>query len=204
MFTVLLVILGEFNMENIVKTNIVILLLMFNFSCGDGERILGNKKMPSDSYPVVSLKGQLLEISDVQTGMVRVSEKNRKKLYDLDENGEVKYYTSELINYFEQNDDIKYEDGYGLAVRFRLPVIKDSDYIILNSDIILPEKVKIGDNTSNIIQAAFRYTSKHSERVEYIWVVFDEANLKLFTKGEWELIIYNQDTVLLNKKFNIK
>lgn len=178
------------------------LLLIFFTSCFEKSKT-ENELESANSFPAVTLKGELVEFTNVKSGMIKISDSGLKKLYQLDESGEVKYFTSDLISYFETSSNTYLEKGRGYAVSFTVPQISKGDYIIISTEIILPNKVKMGNSESNILPGSFRYTDKHSGRTEYIWILFDEINLKYFTEGNWELLLYNQDTILKKIKFTV-
>ncbi|MBN1501394.1 MAG: hypothetical protein JW982_14635 [Spirochaetes bacterium] len=159
--------------------------------------------LPS-SFPSLTLQGDLIIMKNPEAGTVSVSLQNYNKLYETDNEGNPVYMTSQIVSSFKKGTNIILKEDTGIAVRFKVPQIKKDDYLIIDSEIQLPEEVEIGGIKRDRLIGSFKYDMRNSNKYEYIMIVFNKINPFLFIEGEWQISLYNHDEQLLIQKFRVK
>jgi hypothetical protein len=185
---------------------IVILLFFFLIGCSVFN-LCGSdpeKSMQHAAFKVRSFKGELLEFDKIETGLVEVPSRNLDKIATVTEDGDPKYFTNEIVTMFRSVDKISLKNNNGFCARFRVPVIELNDYVIINAAIRLPRGIRLGSQTTDVIHASFQYGTRNSERIEYIWFLFNEKRKNQFIKGKWNLMLLDNARVLLSQDFIVQ
>ncbi|MGL4369152.1 MAG: hypothetical protein ACRCUT_05695, partial [Spirochaetota bacterium] len=155
------------------------------------------------SFEADTLRGRTCEFINLESGKVAIVSGGLERLDELDESGNPRFYTSDIVAGFEKQDSVTAGDGRGFCVRFTVPRINADDYLIIRADIALPAKADFGGGPTDTIQASFRYDAKNSGRTEYIWFLFNKNMPALFLPGKWTISLYNNETKLLSRDFII-
>ena len=174
-------------------------LIFFPASCSKKS---SNGK--ASSFEAESLHGKTYEFTSLETGKVIILQGGLERLDQIDDTGNPRYFTSDVVADFTSTDKIPASDKTGFAVRFNVPRIADNDYLIIKADIKLPAKADFGGGPTESIQANFRYDEKNSGRTEYIWFLFDKNNPALQLPGKWIISLYNNDTNLISAVFSVE
>ncbi len=189
------------------KAEFLVIVLLFFVGCANVFNEDDKKKFADtlpNSFPSLTLKGDLIIMKKIQAGTVSVTLDNYNKIYETDEQGNPVYLTSDIISSFKEGTNVLLKEDNGLAVKFKVPEIKNDDYLIINSEIQLPKQIEIGGIKRDRLIGSFKYDFRNSNKDEYIMIVFNKINPSLFIEGEWQITLYNQDEQLLVQKFNVK
>ena len=177
---------------------IPVVLLVFSFSCG------GKKEAGDVRFEAETLRGNTVEFTATESGMISISEKNMEKISAMDRNGMPVYATSDIADTFVSGKNISMKNRTGLCVRFRVPKIPDNDYLILKAVTRLPKEVKLNGEKTSTLDASYRYDARYSGKTEYIWFLFDEGYPELMLPGKWELELFSNESSVYKTDFNVR
>lgn len=177
---------------------ILVILTVLVFSCG------GKKEAGDVRFEAETLRGNTVEFTATESGMISISEKNMDKMSAMDRNGMPVYSTSDIADKFVSGKDIGMRNRTGLCVRFRVPKIADNDYLILKAVTRLPKEVKLNGEKTSTLDASYRYDARYSGKMEYIWFLFDEGYPELMIPGKWELELFSNESSVYRTEFLVR
>lgn len=204
-----MVILCIISLEKQVKTKILpVLFIICLVYCGQNDNSDTNQKAKFTettpaSFNALTLMGEIVEFTDVLPGVVRIDDSDLEKMYQVDEQGNLKYLSSEMISYFETGSSLDLQTNYGFAICFTAPQIDEGDYLVLDVEVTLPKEIYFGEKKTGVIPIAFNFNERNSNRREYVWILFTDENPELHLEGVWNVKIFNNEILLLSQNFTV-
>lgn len=178
-------------------------IICISFSCSEKKLDPDYKSSLPERFGAVTLRGNSIIFNDPEAGIFNINEIEKNKLLEIDEEGNPKYSTSDIIKEIYITNKAKIENNGGFFIRFSVPKIKDNDYVIINSVITPPQKIEINGTEFKKIESSYKYSSENSKDDEYIYFMFSEEFNKLKIPGKWKISLFNHNNLLASEEFNL-
>lgn len=145
---------------------------------------------PKAGFGASSVRGEWMEFTGVEQGVVIIPEGAAARLFESDASGEPKYLTGDIVRWNGAGSEVSARPAHAMAVRFLVPQIPADDYVIISAEIEPPAGFAPAGG-ERVYQAAYRYSARYSLQKEYIFFQPHGLPGSGPLTGEWRISLYS-------------